>query len=51
MGTCGSGAGLPIQGSRDQNHWVAPKLTQNLLVKSKLPPRSGSNLEAVEPHP
>ena len=23
----------------------------NLVVKSKLPPRSGSSLEAVEPHP
>ena len=50
-----------------QNHWVAPRSTQpfilprsikwvpgisgNLVVKSKLPPRSDSSLEAVEPHP
>ena len=60
----GQGAGFPIQGSHVQNHWVAPRLTQplillrlipgisgNLVVKSKLPPRSGSNLEAVEPQP
>ena len=54
-------------GSHVQNHWVAPRLTQsfillrsikwvpgisgNLVVKSKLPPRSGSSFEAVEPHP
>ena len=59
--------GYPIQGSRVQNHRVAPRSTQpfilprsiklvpgnsgNLVVKSKLPPRSGSSLEAVEPHP
>ena len=65
--TSGLGAGFPIQGSRVQNHWVAPRSTQpfilprsiklvpgisgNLVVKSKLPPRSGSSLEAVEPHP
>ena len=58
---------FPIQVSRVQNHWVAPRSTQpfilprsvkwvpeisgNLVVKSKLPPRSGSSLEAVEPHP
>ena len=63
----GEGAGLPIQRSHVQNHWVAPRSTQpfiflrsikwvpgisgNLVVKSKLPPRSGSSLEAVEPHP
>ena len=63
----GQGAGFLIQGSRVQNHWVAPRSTQpfilprsvkwvpgisgNLVVKSKLPPRSGSSLEAVEPHP
>ena len=57
----------PIQGSRLQNHWVAPRSTQrlillrsikwvpgisgNLVVESKLPPRSCSSLEAVEPHP
>ena len=50
-----------------QNHWVAPRSTQpfilprsvkwvpvisgNLVVKSKLPPRSGCSLDAVEPHP
>ena len=50
------------QGSHVQNHWVAPRLSQpfilpksikwiprisgNLLVKSKLPPQSGSSLEA-----
>ena len=55
------------QGSRVQNHWVAPRSTQpfilprsikwvpgisrNLVVKSKLPLRSGCSLEAVEPHP
>ena len=54
----GQDAGFPIQGSRVQNHWVAPRSTQpfilpwsikwvpgisgNLVVKSKLPPRSGS---------
>ena len=58
------GAGFPIQGSRVQNHWVAPRSTQpfilprsikwvpgisgKLVVKSKLPPRSGSSLEAVK---
>ena len=50
----GQGAGFPIQGSRVQNQWVAPRLTQPfnfLVVKSKLPPRSGSSLEAVEPRP
>ena len=58
----GQGAGFPIQGSRVQNHWVAPRSTQpfilsvpeisgNLVVKSKLPPRSGSSLDTVEPHP
>ena len=55
------------RGLRVQNHWVAPRSTQpfilprsikwvpgisrNLVVKSKLPHRSGSSLEAVEPHP
>ena len=54
-------------GPQVQNHWAAPRPTQpfilprsikwvtgisgNLMVKSKLPPRSGSSLEAVEPHP
>ena len=63
----GYGAGFPIQGSCVQNQWVAPRLTQpfilprsikwvpgisgNLVVKRKLPPWSGSSLEAVEPHP
>ena len=63
----GHGAGFPIQGSRVQNHWVAPRLTQlfifprsakwvpqisgNLVVKRKLPPQSGSSLVAVEPYP
>ena len=28
-----------------------PGTSGNLVVKSKLPPRSGSSLEAVEPHP
>ena len=58
---------MRIHGSRVQNHWIAPRLTQpfilpgsikwvpgifgNLVVKSKLPPWSGSSLEAVEPHP
>ena len=58
--------GFPIQGSHVQNHWVAPRSTQsfilprsirwapgisgNLVVKSKLPPQSGSTLESVEPH-
>ena len=60
-------AGFPIQGYHVQNHWLAPSLTQhfiirmsmklvpaisrNLVVKSQLPPRSGSSLGAVEPHP
>ena len=30
--------------------WV-PEISGNLVVKSKLPPRSGSSFEAVEPHP
>ena len=63
----GQGAGFPIQMSHVQNHWLAPRSTQpfilvrsvkllpeisgNLVVKSKLPPQSGSSLEAVEPHP
>ena len=63
----GKGTGFLIQGSRVQNHWVAPRSNQpfilprsikwipgisgNLVVKSKLPPRSGSSFEAVEPHP
>ena len=60
-------SGVPIKRSHVQNHWVAPRLTQpfiflrliklvpgisgNLVVKSKLPPRSGLSLEAVEPLP
>ena len=28
-----------------------PGISENLVVKRKLPPRSGSNLEAVETHP
>ena len=28
-----------------------PEISGNLVVKSNLPPRSGSSLEAVEPHP
>ena len=55
------------RGPMFKNHWEAPSLTQNfilsrsvkwiseisgnLVVKSKLPPGSGSNLYAVEPHP
>ena len=62
-----SGTGFPIQGSRVQNYWVAPRPTQpsifpklikqvpgisgNLVGKSKLPLGSGSILQAVEPHP
>ena len=30
--------------------WV-PGISGNLVVKSKLPPRSGTSLEAVEPDP
>ena len=30
---------------------VVPGISGNLVVKSKLPPQSGSSLEAVEPHP
>ena len=30
---------------------VTELLKVNLVVKSKLPPRSGSSLEVVEPHP
>ena len=30
---------------------ILPRTSGNLVVKSKLPPRSGSSLEAVEPHP
>ena len=26
------------------------RISRNLVVKNKLPPRSGSSLEAVEPH-
>ena len=60
-------SGFPIQESRVQNYWVAPRSTQpfilprsikwvpgisgNLVVKSKLPPRSSNSLVAVEPHP
>ena len=55
------------RGPRVQNHWVASRSTQpfillrsikwvpgisgNWMVKSKLPPRSGCSLEAVEPNP
>ena len=62
----GWGAGFPIQGPRVQNHGVAPRSAQpfilprsikwvpwisgELVVKSKLRPRSGCSLEAVEPH-
>ena len=28
-----------------------PGIPGNLVVKSKVPPQSGSSLEAVEPHP
>ena len=60
-------SGVPIKRSHVQNHWVAPRLTQpfiflrltklvreisgNLVVNSKLPPRSGPSLEAVESPP
>ena len=63
----GKSVGFPIQESHVQNHWVAPRSTQpfilprsikwvpgisgNLVVKSKLPPQSGTSPEAVEPHP
>ena len=59
---CGPCSVKPVQ-----NHWVALRLIQpfilprsikwvpgisgNLVVKSKLPPGSGSSLGAVEPHP
>ena len=59
--------GFPIKGSHVQNHWVTRRSTQpfiilksiklvpgisgNLVVKSKLPPRSSPSLEAVEPLP
>ena len=58
---------IPNPGVRVQNHWTAPRLTQpfillrlvkwvpaisgDLVITSKLPPRSGSNLEAIELHP
>ena len=58
--------GFPIQGIGVQNNWVAPCLTQsfilpssvkwepgisgNLVVNSKLPPRSDFSLEAVAHH-
>ena len=58
---------MVIPGSHDQNHCVTPRSPQPftlassmklvpgisgyLVVKSKLPPRNGSSLEAVEPHP
>ena len=61
------GIGFPIQGSHVQIYWVAPRSTQpfilprsikwvpgisgNWVVKSKLPHRSGTSLEAVETHP
>ena len=57
----------PDPGVHVQNHWVTPRSTQpfiilksiklvpgisgNLVVKSKLPPRSSPSLEAVEPLP
>ena len=63
----GWGTGFPIQGYRVQNYRVAlwstqafillrfikgvPGISGNLVVKSKLPPRSGTSLEAVAPHP
>ena len=28
----GQGAGFPLQGSRVQNHWVAPRLTQPFIL-------------------
>ena len=38
--------------SRTHMHDLAvPGVSGNLVVKSKLPPQSGSSLEAVEPHP
>ena len=58
-----SSIGFPIQMSHIQSHWVAPSSTQpfilqrlikwvpgiseNLVIKGKLPPQSGSSLEAV----
>ena len=63
----GQGAGFQIHGTHGQKHWVAPRSTQpfilprllkwvpaisgNLVVKSKLPPRSACCLEVVESHP
>ena len=59
------GARFPTQVSRVQNHLVAPRSTQpfilprsiklvsgisgNLVVKSKLPPRSGTSLRQLNP--
>ena len=34
-----------------QIDYSSPKITYRWMVKSKLPPRSGCSLEAVEPHP
>ena len=36
---------------QNQHFWVKTGISGNLVVKSKLPPWSGSSLEAVEPHP
>ena len=58
---------IDVEFKHVQNHWVVARSTQlfilprsikwvpgtsgNFLLKSKLPPRSDSGLEAVEPKP
>ena len=45
----------PLNNPRNQNFekmkTMPGDVKSKLVVKSKLPPRSGSSLEAVEPHP
>ena len=45
----------PLGGSKVDSAFHPSKVnkmsTRNLMVKSKLPSRSGSSLKAVEPHP
>ena len=41
-----------VRPSEVYKKWVGlPAISTNLMVKSKLPPQSGSSFEAVEPHP
>ena len=42
---------MSVKSSVKKVNCSVKKVKVNVMVKSKLPPGSGSSLEAVEPHP